>query len=268
MRRAFAAALIVVAPFLAALDREPWLGEPFVGKAEATYTYAYFTQLHGATPPLRHAQIDQNLALNLPFVPWQYWEVELEAEVASTSHLNWGYRSLALQLRHQFLDDVIGDWISCSVGAFYRNVSSRMLEAVTTIYHGQQNFELNLSLGKEWAKGRFWIYRLFLFEGVGCATVGAPWSWTRLSGQRNFRDLVQVSLYLDGYFGFGSQEKVKRLHFHGYGPIAHRSLSAGLQLNWTPVLCSTFEIAYYRIFWARSFPGQLNAFQLRYLYRF
>lgn len=268
MKRALAAMVIVAAPCLVALDRKPWLGEPFVGEAEATYTYSYFTQLHGAIPPLRQSQFDQNLALNLPFVPWQYWAAEVETEAASTSHLGWGYRSLALQLRYQFLDDIVGDWISCTVGALYRNVSSRMLEAVTTIYHGQQNFELNLSLGKEWAKGQFWRYRAFLFEGVGCATVGAPWSWTRLAGQRNFHDLVQISLYLDGYFGFGGQKSVKRLHFHGYGPIAHRSLSAGIQLDWTPISSSSFEASYYRVFWARSFPGQWNAFQLRYIYWF
>lgn len=134
--------------------------------------------------------------------------------------------ALALTLRYQLRDDILGDPYSLWTGITARKVFTNGLHDVACFYHGGVEGELHASLGREWSCEQFWMQRFWAYAKVGIADLGWPWLKGALVWERNWWDLNRIAFEIEGEAGFGSRN-LHRHHFKGYGPIRYSYLQVG-----------------------------------------
>lgn len=256
--------LLGVSCSLQALHKEPWFGPMLEFELDSSYANYRFRSVQNGAPNLQGLLVDQDLCWNLSFVPWSTISFDMEFDVAHTSQINWSYRSAAGQLRYQVLDDIVGDPVSLVVGFAFRNVSKRLLRSVSTIYHGMANFEGNITVGKEWAKGLDWQWRSFISQAFGSANTGSIYSYTRFALERNLWNVHFFSFLADGYFGFGSRRFVPTDDFHGWGLYRHKSVQLAVKYRVNFSVYGSLSLEYMRTVYARTYPENANLFVVSY----
>ena len=143
------------------LEMQPWFGNVYEFDLLARYSYSYYHRVPDATRPLGYTSED-HLAyadLELPFAP--YWSFDGDLQFTDTPRQSFSFRSIALQLRYLWLDDIVGDSVSLTTGFSARHTSRRSLKDISCPYHRDFDFEANFALGKEFDKFEFWRYRLW-----------------------------------------------------------------------------------------------------------
>ncbi len=263
MKRCF---LLALAPLVgSALEVKPWLGNEWEFQFDTAYTYSRYPNVQDGHPALRSPSNDQLLTFDLGVVaPTPNWDFQLEAEIANTPRQSWGVRSGAVQARYQWLDDILGDPVSLTIGANLRVVAHHSLRDVSCPYHSYVNGEINGAVGKEWSKQAFWRWRAFAFAGVGMANRGSPWTRALISFMGNQEDRHQYAVFAIGYWGFGTQREVMTRDFDGYGKIHHQSIDLGLGYRYLLDFWGSFTFSYAYRLYARSFPERVNFFTLAY----
>ncbi len=239
------------------LDTKPWFGNAWELEGQGAFTYSRYPKVDQALVPLAHPSNDQLLAFNLGLSTNSSSSFDGEVEFTNTPRLPWSTRSVAVQWRKLFWDDVLGDFLSVATGTVVRFVPTRALTDVSTPYHSNCNFEVNLAIGKEWACEAMWRYRMSGYFGLGMANRGFPWTRLRLFWEKNREDQQQIQLFGDAYFGFGPKREVNIKHFHGYAQIHHQSVDLGISYRYLwPIWGSISLEGGYRIL-AHSFPEHL-----------
>jgi hypothetical protein len=255
-----------MAPIAASsLETEPWFDTvQYQFMFRGDYAYSRYSKVQNALIPLKSPSNDQLIALDIHSSLFENLQTELEMEFVDTPRQRWGLRSSCLQVRYEILDDLEGDLFTLTAGFNGRYVTKHSVRDISSPYHFYFNTEINLSIGKEWSQEAYWLFHPYLFLGVGEANRGSPWIRSILAFQGNIVDRHRYKVYADGYFGFGSQEKVNIEHFHGYARIAHRSIDLGASYTYLLDIWGSFTFEYaYRVY-ARSFPEHLNLFLFRY----
>jgi len=249
---------------LLALQTKPWLGNPYEFDFESAFTYSRYRKVEGASKQLKSPSNDYDLFFDLGFTPRYNIDVRAEFELAETPRQNFNWRSAALQARYQWLNDIAGDPISLTTGVNFRAVPHHSLKDVSCPYASYANYELTLSLGKEWSKEGEWTMRTYGYATVGMANHGFPWMHDIVTWQFNWQDTHALFLFTVGDFGFGHQQHVNVHRFNGWGEFLHQSIDLGLAYRYRINIWGTLTVSYaYRLF-AHNFPQRVNFFTLTY----
>ncbi len=264
IKKSLLAIFFCIPQLLSALPKKPWLGNVYEFFFDAEYTFSYYRHVANGEPGTKHSSNDNQFIAGLGFTPTDSLDMAIEAEVSDTTRQSWNLRSVAIQARYLWLDDIIGDPISLTTGVSIRGVHHSSLRDISCPYPAEANFELNLSLGKEWSRGPYWNVRSYAFGTVGIANHGAPWNRFFAAIETNYNDKHQFHLFTRGDFGYGHKNHVNVPHFHGYASIHHQSVDVGVAyarhfLVWGKL---TFEYAH-RVF-AHAYPERSNYFTIWY----
>ncbi len=228
------------------------------------YSCCYYPSVSRGKNPASYRSHDQRLDLNFGVQFWPNWELQFASDFLESRKLNWGAERVGLQVRHLFLDDVVGDPISLSVGLQGFYVPTRSLRDVGVSYHAQGNFELGAAIGKEMGKTYHWFFRFWGFLGVGIANRGLPWIRPVITAEMKFEQNHALKAFVESYLGFGNRHHVNINDFNGYAKIAHRSIDLGL--NYTHFFRIWGRLSLqgtYRVY-AHSFPKRAVSACLTY----
>src|SRR5579872_459593 len=160
---------------LMAFEEIPWFGIPLEAYLNVRYTYAEYNKVQNAHPPLRNPSRSHLICTGLDFVASPVLDAGVEIEVTHTPKLDWAVRSMAVQGRYLWLDDIVGDPITFNTGVIFRWVPPHSLTDISTPYHARYNTEVNAAIGKEWGGWKRYLYRSYGFLGIGMAETGYPW---------------------------------------------------------------------------------------------
>ncbi len=246
------------------LEISPWLGNLWEFEFTPSYSYSFYPQVQNGYPVMKKAAHDNLLTGNMSVSPFETWGADLEVEFSGTPYQLMGYRSIAFQLRKEWLNDMMGDAVAFTSGASIRGVSRHSLKDPGCPYHSDVNVELNSALGKEWDRGMGWVFRAFGWAGIGMANHGSPWLRGFLSCEGEAHQTHRFGVWTTGYFGFGPNHQVKINHFHGYASIHHQSIDVGAQYAYIFERWGFFAFTYAYRAYALSFPERNNFFTLSY----
>ena len=257
-------------PFIpmAALEVQPWFGDVYEFHFLGSFAYSRFSSFQDAVPPFN--QLFQSYVgyLGLDFSPSPVWSIDGDIQFADTTAMNFNFRSLALQGRYLWLDDIIGDPISLATGASARVTSSPGLRDISCPSHGNVDFEINFSLGKEFEASNSWLFRTWCFGAVGHANRGAPWVRGIVSVETNIDDQHKWALYASGVNGYGRHVHVDTEHFYGYAKVREKAIDLGIRYGYRLGVWGTLRFEYMRRVLAKSAPQRVNTFLVSYLLPF
>lgn len=264
MQRFLALSLLSLTLPAFSLETKPWFGEVYEFSFDTAFTYGRYRFVENALKQPSSPTNTYLLSLDLGFTGSETWDLQCETELARTPRQPFGWRSVALQGRYRWFDDVAGDPVSVVTGMNLRAVSPHSVRDVSSPYASYLNLEFTASLGKEWSRRGIWTLHTYGFASVGMANQGAAWTSEMLVATWNFSNTHRLTLLGLGYFGFGRREKVNIEDFHGWGKTSHQSIDVSLGYGYHLPLWGTLELFYaYRVF-ARNFPERLHSITLAY----
>lgn len=250
---------------LFAFDHSPFFGKFGEFSLSSSYAYQFYPRIDRAIP-IENNSLSHNhfFTLNLSnrFLP--NWEGEIEVDFAATTQTHFGLRRAGAQIRYLFFDDLAGDFLTLVVGGQGFYVTTKQLQDPTTPYHGQGNGEVGVSIGKEWHGDEKWVGRFFGFVGAGLANRGFPWVRVLAGPQLQWNRRHQLETLIEGYFGFGNQNRVSLASFLGYGKIDHRSMDLSIAYSYFFGIFGKLEIRYGYRFYAYAFPEKAHTATLAY----
>lgn len=268
-------ALVLIVPGIACgADLEPWFPTFFEVRTRIENLYQYSPSIaseHKA--PKKTLQADflnfsGGLAYSNPEATFQA-EAQLELLFAESTHRSFGFDSGTLTARYQFCDDVALDYPVSVMMIFSATAAPRQaLYDISSFHHGKMEAIAHLSVGKEFDRmdDPYWISRIWGAAGIGCADVGSPWAHGRLAFEKNASDQHQWALFVDGLMGLGGRSLSRHRHFHGYGPIAHRSVDLSLRYMHLMECQGRLSMTIgYRIY-AQNFPQHTQSVLLSLFY--
>ena len=251
-----------------ALEVQPWFGDVFEFHYLASYCYSRFTSVQNGVPQLKHP-FNSNVIYNgLDFSPTPEWSIDSDIQFSSTSKVNFDFRSVAFQARYLWLDDIVGDAVSFATGASVRVTSSDSLRDVSCPSHGNADFELNFSIGKEWDASDCWRFRAWGYGAAGHANRGSPWVRAMAALETNVDDVHKFALIADGSNGYGRHSRVDIDHFYGYAKIRQKSIDLIFRYGYRMGVWGTLRLEYGHRFLAKSCPAKVNSFAVSYLLPF
>lgn len=253
---------------LVALEVQPWFGDVYEFHLLSGYSFSWYNHVDGAVKPLSDTSNDHLLFGNLEFAFSPLLSVDVDAEVAKTPRQDFGMRSLAMQLRHLYFDDVIGDAVSMAMGASCRYVFPDAVRDISCPYGSNINIEGNISLGKEFDCYGQWRYRFWTFGAIGFANEGSPWLRGIVAFEGNSCDRHKWALLVHGYKGYGSKKKVDIDSFHGYASVRTRSIDLALRYGYRLDPWGTFRVEYRRRVFAKLCPERVDTIILSFLFPF
>ncbi|MCK4934388.1 MAG: hypothetical protein KAR79_02260 [Simkaniaceae bacterium] len=262
-------ALLLFFPFgIYSLDVKPWFHDLWQIYFTPSYAYSYYPSVAGGVKPSHYSSHNQLISYDLGVSFLEKWDTQIEVEFARSSKLDWGARSGAMQVRYLVLDDVAGDFISLTVGGNLRWVPSRNLRDVSCPYHSHFNAELGVGLGKEIDRVFNWLYRVYGYMGVGIANHGAPWIKPLAAFEFNYRNRHRYKVFSEGYFGFGSLDRVNIRSFYGYGKVQHQSVDIGGTYEYLFKIWGSFSFDYSFRVYAHNYPQFESRFKFAYNFPF
>ncbi|PIS03047.1 MAG: hypothetical protein COT85_03190 [Chlamydiae bacterium CG10_big_fil_rev_8_21_14_0_10_42_34] len=261
--------LFALIPLLgSALEVQPWFGDCLEFHFLGSYAYSYFDKVQKGTPQLTSTFQSNVVSLGLDFSPTPEWSVDGDFQVADTTQENFNFRSIALQARYLWLDDIIGDKISLATGGNARFTNTDSLHDVSCPSHANFDFEFNVSLGKEFDASDAWAWRLWGFGAVGHGNRGSPWVRGIVAIETNYDDQHKLAFFAEGSNGYGRHTTVLINDFNGYAKIRQKSIDIGARYGYRIGVWGTLRFEYMRRVLAKSCPQEVNSFIFSYLLPF
>lgn len=260
---------LLAAPFLLfGLEEQPWFGEVYEFHFLGSYAYSRFHSVQNSVPHYNQP-FQSNLAyLGLDFSPSPVWSIDGDMQVAGTTAESFYFQSIALQARYLWLDDIIGDPITLTTGANGRFITTNALHDVSAMRHGNVDFEVNFSLGKEFDANDSWRMRAWVFGALGHANRGSPWVRATAALEANIEDQHKFALYATGMNGYGRHTHIDVNHFDGYAKIREKNIDLGFRYGYRVGVWGTLRFEYQRRLLAKSAPQRVNSFIFGYLLPF
>lgn len=260
---------LLLAPLAAmTLEVQPWFGDVYEFHLLSSFTYTRFSSFQNAVPPLNRLFQAHVIYFGLDFSPSPVWSVDTDIQFADTTSQTFNYRTVALQGRYLWADDIVGDPVSFSTGASIRTTSSTSLHDISCPSHGNVDFELNFSLGRELEASDSWLFRLWCFGAVGHANRGSPWVRGIASAEANCNDLHKFALYAEGINGYGRHVHVDIDRFYGYAKVREKAIDLGARYGYRIGVWGTLRFEYIRRVLAKSAPQRVNNFVISYMLPF
>lgn len=252
----------------ATLEVQPWFGDCLEFHFLGSYAYSFFDKVQNGTPQLTRTFKSNVIYLGLDFSPTPEWSVDTDVQFADTTQQNFNFRTVALQARYLWLDDIIGDKVSFATGASARFTNTDSLHDVSCPSHANFDFELNFSLGKEFDVSEYWAWRFWGFGALGHANKGSPWVRGILALETNYDDQHKFAFLAEGINGYGRHTTVFVDDFDGYAKIRQKSIDIGIRYGYRIGVWGTLRFSYMRRVLAKSCPEQVNDFIFSYLLPF
>lgn len=250
------------------LEVQPWFGDCLEFHFLGSYAYSFFDKVQHGVPQLTYTFQSNVIYFGLDFSPTPEWSIDTDLQFADTSKENFNFRSVGLQARYLWLDDIVGDRVSLATGGSARFTNSASLHDVSCPYHANFDFELHFSLGKEFDVSDCWAWRLWGFGAVGHANRGSPWVRGILALETNYDDQHKFAILAEGSNGYGRHTTVLIDDFNGYAKIRQKSIDLGARYGYRLGVWGTLRAEYYRRLLAKSCPEQVNTFIVSYLLPF
>jgi hypothetical protein len=258
-------------PLLAfSLEKMPWMGNPYEFLFKPEYDYDWYKKFSRSIQPLHGTRHDHALKADLNFTfPNGYMDADAEIEFAKTNVQNFSFRSMAIQARYQFLNDINAEsFLSLNSGLNVRYTTKKSLKDISSPYHNNFDFEIFSALGKEFAIGKTWLYHLYGMAFYGIDNASNMWIKSQLGnafilGERHY-------IYCDFLFEqtFGKHHYVNVDHFFGYGKTHSTYLDLLLAYECKLDIYGSLRINYvYRLI-AKTRPERMNLFGFIYTWNF
>jgi hypothetical protein len=247
---------------------QPWFGDIYEFHLLSSYSYSRFTKVQGGRPPLAHPFNVNLLYFGLDFSSSPEWAIDADVQFADTTQQNFNFRTVAIQARYLWLDDIIGDKLSLATGANIRFTPSYALHDISCPSRANADFEVNFSFGKEFAASESWLFRLWGFGAVGHANQGSPWVRATVAIETNYDDQHKFALYAYGDNGYGRHTHVHVNHFDGYARVRCKSIDVGFRYGYRIGVWGTLRFEYARRLLAKAYPSQVNTWAFSYLLPF
>lgn len=250
------------------VEVQPWFGDVYQFHFLGSYAYSRFHSFSYGSPQLDDVYQSHLVYLGLDFSPSPVWSVDGDMQLADTSSSSFYFRSIALQARYLWLDDIIGDPLSLVSGGSIRVSSSTGLKDISCPSHGNVDFELNLALGKEFEASNCVLFRTWFYAAVGHANRGAPWVRGIISAETNIDDRYKWAVFAEGINGYGRHVHVNIDHFYGYARIREKAIDVGIRYGYRMDVWGTLRVEYIRRVLAKSAPKDVNTLVVSYLLPF
>jgi len=252
----------------ATLEVQPWFGDCLEFHFLGSYAYSFFNKVEKGVPQLDHTFQSNVAYLGLDFSPTPEWSIDTDIQLADTTQQDFNFRSIALQGRYLWLDDIIGDRVSLTTGASARFTNTDSLHDVSCSSHANFDFEMNVSLGKEFDVSDCWAWRIWGFGALGHANKGSPWVRAILALEANYDDQHKFAFLAEGSNGYGRHTTVLVDDFDGYAKIRQKSIDLGLRYGYRIGVYGTLRASYMRRVQGKSCPVEVNTFIFSYLLPF
>lgn len=261
--------LFLLLPLMgSAVEVQPWFGDCLEFHFLGSYAYSFFNKVEHGHPQLKSTFQSHVGYLGLDFSPTPEWSVDMDLQLADTTQQNFNFRSIALQARYLWLDDIIGDPLSLATGGNVRFTNTNSLHDVSCPSHANFDFEVNFSLGKEFDVSDCWAWRMWGFGAVGHANRGSPWVRAIVALETNYDDQHKLAFLAEGSNGYGRHTAVFIDHFNGYAKIRQKSIDLAVRYGYRVGVWGTLRFEYMRRVLAKSCPEQVNSFIFSYLLPF
>ncbi len=252
---------------LQATDYKPWTKVDLELYPRIEYIYQHYDKIQSSEGSLHRTGNDHILGAGL-YGCFSSYSLELEGAVARTNDLNCGLDFFKLTGKYQYLDDIVGDSLSVTFGASLIAASRDAVEQYGLFHHSKLEGELFLSVGKECSWESEWSSRWWLVGGIGEGGRGSPWTFAQIAWEKNVEFAWQWRLFADLLWGLGNRGINFNQHFHGYGPIKHRSVDVGTAACFSTFCYGDFFLELKQRVWAYNFPSSAQIIQLSYVYPF
>jgi hypothetical protein len=266
--RALALSLLVLPSLCSGLEVQPWFGDVYEFHFLGSYAYSRFNSVQGARPQLKGPFNSNLLYGDLEFCPSTDWSVDGDVQLADTTAMDFNFRSVALQLRYLWLDDMVGNPVSLSTGGNFRVTSDQALHDVSCPSHSNVDFELNFSLGREFDASDRWRWRMWCYGALGQAIQGSPWVRAIAAIETNIDETHKWAILALGSNGYGRHAHVDPDHFNGYGKIRQKSIDLVLRYGYRIGVWGTLRVEYQRRVLAKACPENVNTAVFSYLLPF
>lgn len=250
-----------------ALEVQPWFGDVFEFHYLASYSYSRFTSVQNAVPQLTRPFNCNVLYNGFDFSPTPEWGIDLDLQFAATTKEPFNFRTVALQARYLWLDDIVGDPISLATGASVRTTATRSLKDVSCPYYGNVDFEVNFALGKEW-DSIYWRFRAWGYGALGHSNRGSPWVRAMAAFETNYDDTHKFAFIAEGTNGYGRHTRIDPNHFFGYARVREKNIDLCFRYGYRMGVWGTLRFEYDRRVLAKSCPAKVNTFTVAYLLPF
>ena len=254
--------------FCGALEEQPWFCDCLEFHFLGGYAYSRFNTVQGARPQIEPPFNSHVAFLGLEFCPLPQWDIDADMQVADTSAARFNFRSLGLQTRYLWQDDIVGDPVSFATGASARFTSSTSLRDVSCPSHANADFELNFSLGKEFDASISWRWRLWCFGALGHGNRGSPWVRGLVSAETNLNEKHRWAVYAVGSNGYGRHSHLNPSHFYGYAKYRQKSIDVGVRYGCCIGVWGSIRLDYMRRVLAKVCPQNVNTVVVSYLMPF
>lgn len=266
MRRLFA--LICIPATLAATEFAPWFGRSLEIEWRSTALFQFFNSIATPVKPTHYKSFAQFYTGSLSS-SFDRIAIEMEMTCAATHHRSFGLDNMRVTGRYLFLNDVVGDEVSATVGATLSAAMRKAVYDLSSFHHSAFEAEGHLAVGKELSCSSFWVQRGWGLLALGTGTRGRPWVRADLAFERNYWDFQEWQLFAHSLWGLGDRNIHLRREFKGYGLIKHRSVDLGIR--YTRMIGhiggrASFEYA--RRVYALNFPKNCNSYLFRLTYPF
>ncbi len=231
-------ALLFLPIALVAADLEqPWLGNPYELVADGSWEIAHYAGIGS----VNYTSWD-HLAMARLSASLEEWQFALAAYTAATTANTFKPVGLSALGRYQLLNDVNGcDPMSLTVALRLDEASKWGLKDPSLNYFGYTQAEAQISLGKEWACGCFWDWRLWGLVAFGAPTQGSSWWRLQATLAKNMSDNMSLSASIERLVGLGRNSFPGIEGFlYGWGPIATERTD--LKMAWTASIYTVGEI--------------------------
>jgi hypothetical protein len=248
-------------------DLRPWYPRYAELQPYILYRLQQFNRVSAKGHDFKRASLDHFLHFSLSG-SIEPISVEIETAFANTRHQTFNFSDVRFTGRYQWLSDTVGDSASLVTGMTFTQSNKISRHDLSQFYHGGIQAEAHAALGKEWSCEQFWTSRIWGVLGLGFADLGSPWLRGDISWEINDWDRHSLGLFIHTLWGLGTHNLHHHKHFHGYGPIRHRSIDVGIEYNHTFEWGGIISLGYARRVFAHNFPQQANLGFFRFNYPF
>ncbi len=250
------------------IEKEPWFGSLYEFNFLGTYSYSRFPRVQGAYPQLLKPFNENLFYGDLEFCFTPNWDIDMDLQFADDTAVSFSFRTLALQVRYLWLDDIIGDMVSLTTGFSSRYTSRRGLSDVSCPSYANADFEVNLAIGREFDCFRLWRFRLWGYGAVGKANRGSPWINGIIGFEGNRLDKHKWGIFFIGSEAYGRYHTLNPFAFNGYAKIRERYIDLAFRYGYGLGAWGTIRLEYVRRMAAKLCPEDVNTFLIGYLLPF
>ncbi|MBS4163616.1 Uncharacterized protein PRO82_000919 [Candidatus Protochlamydia amoebophila] len=250
-----------------AYEDQPWLGNYLEFEWTSSLQFQCYKDLSCKSNSKTYLSRDIFLYTQLALAATPQLSLNLGAMAAWTNKQAGSIDHLEFNGRYIFLDDVIGDPVTLTLGINLIHAFPWSLRDPSSFHHGKNEGELFISMGKEWAEKDQWSSRLWAKVGFGSALNDSAWIRLKIAFAQRIRLYHEFEIFSRTLCGFGRRSLNLR-HFHGYGSIDHQSVDLGLRYTYLIDFIGNLSVEYAKRIYSQNFPSKANQIQLTFFYPF